>query len=57
MTTFLTTFLSPTSYKLKFYEFFMENYSIDIGEEIISKLKELNLILEKLVQKKNEKEL
>jgi len=29
-----------------------EKYSEDIGEEIISKLKELNLILEKIIQER-----
>ena len=33
-----------------------ENYSKDIGEEIISKLKELNIILEKIVKERNVKE-
>ena len=34
-----------------------ESYSEDLGEEIISKLKELNSILEMLVKRKNEEEL
>ncbi len=35
----------------------MEKYSEDLGEQVISKLKELNLILEKLKQEmKNAKE-
>ena len=37
--------------------FFMTEYSEDIGEQIISKLRELNIILEKLKQeRKNAKE-
>ena len=57
MTTFLTTFFSPVFYKYYLDRNFMENkIAEDLGEEIISKLKELILILErKSKEDQNEK--
>jgi hypothetical protein len=48
--------ISPSKYNVILYGFFMENYSEDIGEEIISRLKELIRILELKFNRKYGKE-
>ncbi len=55
MTTKKTTFLFPIFYKICKNNSFMENLSYDLGEEIISKLKELILVLERIIEDKNGK--